>query len=124
MNLHKLFIVHALILATAGLVLIIAPAMIPATVGLQLKGDQYLLSYFLAAAEIALAYLSWSSRGLKDPRVLRQVVLTMLIFHLVTALLEFTAWLQGTTVIILINVFARLLVSTLFYYYGIVKQPD
>ena len=52
MMLRILFGVHAIVTAGAGVVLVIAPAAIPGTVGIRLTPDAYLLSYLLAAVSI------------------------------------------------------------------------
>ena len=47
--------------------LAVVPAAIPATVGIDLDPEAYLLSYFLAAAELAIALLSLGATRLTDP---------------------------------------------------------
>jgi hypothetical protein len=57
MNLRILFLAHAAVTFAAGIVLIAAPAAIPSSVGIDMAPDHYLLSHFLGAAELAVAFL-------------------------------------------------------------------
>jgi len=73
MNLKKLLLIHAIITLAAGIVLVIAPSLIPKTVNIEPLPNQYLLCYFLRASEIGIAYLSFFSRFIKDKYALRIV---------------------------------------------------
>jgi hypothetical protein len=55
--LKGLLIIHGLITFAASIVLVIAPTVIPKTVNIDISGNEYLLSYFLGAAELAIAFL-------------------------------------------------------------------
>lgn len=121
MNLKKLLIFHAVITLAAGLVLIFAPAGIPSTVGIKLQDDQFLLCYFLAAAELSLSYLSFYGSKMTDDVVLRVIAITMIIFHATTLLLELYALADGLSPKIIANIIARVAIVGLFYYYGVVK---
>jgi len=121
MNLPKLLIFHAVVTLAAGMVLIIAPSAIPQTVDLEIQPGQFLLCYFLAAAEFALAYLSFFSRNIKDPAVLRLVTITLIIFHGATLLLELLALNNGLSLKIMVNIAARIIIIAFFYFYGFVK---
>lgn len=122
MNLHKLLTFHAIITLAAGLVLVFGPSVIPATVNIKMEQSQFLLCYFLAAAEFALAYLSYYGRKITDPQMMRLIVITMIIFHAATLLLELFALSNGLSSKIIANVVARLIIIGLFYYYGIMKR--
>lgn len=121
MNLYRLLSFHAIITLAAGLVLIFAPASIPATVGIKLEEDQFLLCYFLAAAELAIAYLSFYSRKVVDPLFLHLITMTIIIFHAATLLLELYALHNGLSAKIIANMIARGVIIGLFYYYGITR---
>jgi hypothetical protein len=60
--LRLLFIVHGVVTLAAAMVLAALPAVIPATVDIPISPQGFLLSYFLAAAELAIAVLSRSER--------------------------------------------------------------
>ncbi|MES2515290.1 MAG: hypothetical protein V4580_14150 [Bacteroidota bacterium] len=122
MNLKTLLSVHALLTFAAGIVLIVAPSVVPDTVNIQINKDQYLLCYFLGAAEIAIAYLSFVSRNLTDKQALKMIVTTFIIFHGATALLEFYGLTQGISLKIIGNIILRSMIVVLFYYYGILKK--
>jgi hypothetical protein len=118
MNINKLLIFHAIITLAAGLVLIVYPPLIPATVNIELHQNQFLLCYFLAAAELALAYLSFYGSKRTDFATLRMVTFTMIIFHSATLLLELFALANGLSPKIIANIVARIVIIGLFYYYG------
>ncbi len=121
MNLRKLLIIHALITFAAGIVLIFSPQLIPGTVGIQIDPKANLLCYLLGTSEVSMAVLSYYSTTLKDTKALRLVCLTFLIFHTTTAAVEFYAFTQGLSINILGNVVLRIIVATLFTYYGFFK---
>jgi len=123
MNINKLLIIHAIITLAAGIVLIAAPTLIPATVNIKIAPNEYLLCYFLGAAEIAMAYLSFFSSKIKEPGTLRLISSTFIIFHLVTGMVELYAFLQGVSPKILLNIILRILIVVLFIYYGYYKTP-
>lgn len=64
--LYYILLIHAVITFAAAIVLVILPAFIPSTVNIKITSEQYLLSYFLATAEISIAYLSFVCRNIKD----------------------------------------------------------
>lgn len=117
-----IFISHACITLAAGIVLIAAPAYIPATVNIRLNPEAYLLSYFLGAAEIALAFLSFFASRLKGNEAIRLIASCFALFHLLTALAELYALTQGADSGLLANVLVRFMVSALFLYFGIYKR--
>ncbi|SHJ76596.1 hypothetical protein SAMN02745146_0114 [Hymenobacter daecheongensis DSM 21074] len=123
MNLSRLLLLHALVTLGAGVVLILSPARIPATVGIALPPDARLLAYLLGAAELALGALSYLARRIQDAGALRVVVRTFIGFHLATAAVEVLAFSQGLTARIWGNVALRLLISLLFYFYGLRRSP-
>src|SRR5215213_8548012 len=84
--LRTLLLVHALLTLAAGIVLAGLPAAIPRSVGIAVNKSQYLICYFLGAAELAVAYLSFASRNLKDRSALRVIITSFIIFHLATAI--------------------------------------
>jgi hypothetical protein len=121
MNLKRLFIIHAIITFAAGIVLIVSPAAIPHTVDIGIQPDQNLLCYLLGAAELALAYLSFQARSIEDPKIRRLISMTFIVFHGSTAAVELLAFSEGTDSKILVNVFLRVIIMFLFFFYGIRK---
>jgi hypothetical protein len=117
-----LLFVHGLITLAAAVVLIIAPAAIPGTIGIDISQDQYILCYFLAASELAIAFLSFFARSIDDKRSLRLIALSFIMFHLATAILEAYAASEGGNKKILINIIFRLLIAALFWYYGVYRN--
>lgn len=121
MNLRRLLLLHAIVTFVAGVVLIVAPAIIPATVGILLGPPAYLMSYLLGACEISLAALSFYGTKIRDGQALRFVCLTFIILHAVTAAVEILAYAQGLSAAIWWNVGLRIMIVGLFAHYGLKK---
>jgi hypothetical protein len=98
----------------AGLVLIVRPAAIPATIGIRLAADTYLLSYLLAAAEFGFATLSWLGARLTDAPAVRATMLACVVFHGTSALLEVVVWRSHAAPALLANIVARLIIVSAF----------
>lgn len=124
MNLKRLLLIHAIITFAAGILLVTSPATIPQTVNIQLSSNQYLLCYFLGAAEFAIAYLSFFSRSIKDNHALRIIVITFIVFHAATGILELVGLYRGIQPGIIANIILRVIIVVLFYYYGISKETN
>lgn len=120
-ELRILLVVHAVVTFAAAVVLIVSPTFIPAKVDIRIYPEQYLLSYILGAAELGIAYLSFQSRKIIDTQALRIIVMSFIVFHLATALLELYELSQGLSPNIIGNVVLRFAISILFYFYGIQK---
>lgn len=119
MTISLILVLHAIVTFAAGVVLIAAPNLIPGAVGIQLEPDQFLVPYLLGAAEIALAFLSFYARKLTDNAALRLVSVTFIVFHASTALVELYAYIQGASAAVWGNIIVRILVVSLFAYYGL-----
>lgn len=103
-----------MITALAGFVLVVWPAAIPATVGIHLPREAYLLSYLLAAAEFGFAALSWFGAHLTDPRSVRATMLACIVFHGTSAVLEAIAWRSHPVAALVANILARLIIVGVF----------
>jgi hypothetical protein len=119
MTLRLLFSVHAIVTFAAGVVLVVAPAAIPGTLSIRIEPGAYLLCYLLAAAEFAVAVLSWGARAINDARALRVVVIAFIVLHAASGILEIEAFAGGLSNAIWANVGLRALVTVLFAYYGL-----
>ena len=73
MNVAKLLFIHAIVTFAAGVVLFVAPDLIPRSVGIRITSSVYLVCYLLGTSELGLATLSYYSRTLKDAQSLRVV---------------------------------------------------
>ena len=60
-GLRALLVVHGFIATAAGIVLTVAPSLIPGVVGIRLEPSAYVLAYLLAGAEFGLAVLDGPS---------------------------------------------------------------
>jgi hypothetical protein len=79
--LRVVFVVHGVITLAGAVVLTVFPTAIPSLVGITVQRPQYLLVYLVAAAELAVAVLSFGAARLTDPAALRLVVLTFVVLH-------------------------------------------
>jgi hypothetical protein len=123
MNLSRLLLIHAVITFAAGVVLIAVPGVIPASVGIRLDPDAYLVCYLLGAAELSIAVLSLFGSSPRHIEALRVICLTIIVFHISSAIVEILAYVQGVSAAIWINVAIRVIAVILFVYYGIYKNP-
>ena len=119
-GLKILFVIHAAVTLAAAIALVVAPAWIPGMINIEISREQYLLSYFLGAAEFAIAFLSFQSRNITDKYALKNIVITFIIFHAVTGLLLPFGAFDGINMGIIIgNIILRVVISFLFYFLGI-----
>jgi len=65
----------------------VKPRAIPAAVGIDLRPDDHLLVYLVAAAELAVAVLSFGAARLTDRSALLLVVATLVVLHGASGLL-------------------------------------
>jgi hypothetical protein len=108
------FVVHGIITAAAGAVLILAPQAIPAAVGIALPQGAYLVAYLLGAVEISVAVLSIATAWITDSVSIRVIALVFVIMHIVTALVEILAIAQGASGLVWLNVAFRVVVAGVF----------
>jgi hypothetical protein len=123
MNLARLFVIHAVVTFAAAVVLIVAPGVIPATVGITLDPTANLLSYLLGTAELGIAAASFGGRSITDPKALRLLSMAFIVMHGATALVEIYAVTQGVDPKIWANVVLRVIMVALFAWYGRHKTP-
>jgi hypothetical protein len=108
------FVVHGVITAAAGAVLIVAPQAIPAAVGIALPPAANLVAYLLGAVEVAVAVLSVTAAWITDAVSVRVIALVFVIMHVVTALVEILAIAQGASGLVWLNVAFRVVVAGIF----------
>ena len=108
---------HGIVTLAAAVVLAVLPAAIPATVGIDLDPEAYLLSYFLAAAELAIAMLSLGATRLTDPAAVGLIVAVIVVFHLSTAVLEVVSLLFApVTGVLIANIAVRVVAAAIFVF--------
>ena len=115
-GLRRLLIAHGVITFVAGVVLIVAPNLIPGVAGITLEPHAYLLAYLLAGAELGFSALSLRGAQLTDAAALSVIVLACVVFHGSSALVEAYAITRGVRTVVWLNVAARVLVIGLFLY--------
>ena len=109
-----LFIVHGIVTAAAGIVLIVAPALIPSTVGISLPAAANLLPYLLGGVELGVAVLSIGAARLRDAAAIRLIAISLAVLHGATAVVELLAIAQGADPFLWGNVALRVVVAVLF----------
>jgi hypothetical protein len=87
-TLRAVFAVHGLITLAGGVVLIAFPTAIPSAVGITITRPDYLLVYLVAAAELAVAVLSFGAIRITDWEALRLIVTTLVVLHLASGILD------------------------------------
>jgi hypothetical protein len=115
-RLRALLVVHGVVTLAASIVLVVAPGLIPAAIGIHLDPSANVLAYLLASAELGLAVLSFGASRLTDRQALRLVVWSCIAFHAASCVLELYAYGQGASAGILGHVSARGLMVALFAY--------
>ena len=87
-TLRAVFVVHGLITLAGAVVLTVFPTAIPSAVGITLERTDYLLVYLVAAAELAVAVLSFGAARLTDLAALRLIVTTFVVLHGASGILD------------------------------------
>lgn len=109
------FVAHGVVTLAAAVVLAVFPAVIPAAVGVVVGPDEFLLSYFVAAAELAIALISIGAARLTDPAAIRLIAAGFALFHLATAALEVVHLARiGLDVVLIANVVVRVVAGAVF----------
>lgn len=109
------FLVHGVVTIAAAVVLAVAPAAIPATVGIMLDREAHLLAYLLAGAELGIGVLSLGAARLRDPGAIRLIAGSFAAFHGATAALEAVQLaVTGFDGVLLANLAVRVLAAVVF----------
>jgi hypothetical protein len=87
-TLRAVFVLHGLITLAGGVVLIVFPTLIPSAVGITIARGDYLLVYLVAAAELAVAVLSFGATRITDWAALRLIVTTLVVLHAASGVLD------------------------------------
>ena len=109
-----LFVAHGIVTAAAGVVLIVAPALIPSAVRIALPADANLLPYLLGAVELGVAVLSIGAIRLRDAAAIRLIAVGFAVLHAASAAVEVFALAQGADPLLWGNVALRVVVAVLF----------
>jgi len=87
-TLRAVFALHGLITLAGAVVLTVFPQAIPSMVGITLTRPDYLLVYLVAAAELAVAVLSFGAIRITDWAALGLVVTTLVVLHATSGVLD------------------------------------
>lgn len=86
--LRAVFFVHGVITLAGAFVLMVFPTAIPSMVGITITRPDYLLVYLVAAAELAVAVLSFGAIRITDWAALRLIVTTLVVLHATSGILD------------------------------------
>jgi hypothetical protein len=122
--LRVVFAVHGLITLAAAVVLTVFPRAIPSMVGITITRPDYLLVYLLAAAELAVAMLSFGAIRITDRAALGLIVTTLVVLHAVSGVLDIVYMaLTGPDSTLILNTVARFAVVTvLLVVWGLARR--
>ena len=113
--LRIVLLAHGLITLLGAIVLTAFPAAIPSAVGIDLQRPDYLLVYLVAAAELAVAVLSFGATRLTDPTALGLVVTTLVVLHGASGILDLVYMaVAGASGMLIANTVARFTVVAVF----------
>jgi hypothetical protein len=87
-TLRAVFAVHGAITLAGAFVLVVFPTAIPSAVGITITRPGYLLVYLVAAAELAVAVLSFGAIRITDWAALRLIVTTLVVLHSASGVLD------------------------------------
>ena len=87
-TLRVVFALHGLITLAGAVVLMVFPTAIPAMVGITITRPDYLLVYLVAAAELAVAVLSFGAIRITDWAALGLIVTTLVVLHATSGVLD------------------------------------
>jgi hypothetical protein len=119
-----LFIAHGFVTAAAGIVLIVAPALIPSAVSIALPAEANLLPYLLGGVELGVAVLSIGAARLRDAAAIRLIAVCFAVLHGVSAVVEVLALMQGADPVLWGNVVLRVVVAVLFVLVAVRPVPN
>jgi hypothetical protein len=123
-TLRAVFGIHGVITLAGAIVLAVFPAAIPSAVGITIARPDYLLVYLVAAAELAVAVLSFGAIRITDTAALRLIVTTFVVLHLVSGVLDLVY--MGQTEVngtLIVNTVLRFTVVVVFLAVWRVSHP-
>ena len=87
-TLRVVFALHGLITLAGAVVLTVFPTAIAAMVGITITRGDYLLVYLVAAAELAVAVLSFGAIRITDWAAVTLIVTTLVVLHATSGILD------------------------------------
>ena len=117
--LRLLFVLNAAAAFATGVALFVVPGFIPSTVGIELPASAHFVAYLLGAAEIGIAVLCAFGAAAPASAIARPVTVTLVVFHLASALADGLAAAEGVGAAVWWNVAARVLIVALLLAFGL-----
>lgn len=122
--LRVVLLVHGLITLAGFFVLTAIPTVIPSMVGITLQPSEYLLVYLVAAAELAVAVLSFGAMRITDWAAMQLILATFVALHLVSGVLDLVYLQQiGVNRTMIVNAVLRFTVVAIFLTAWRVSRP-
>ena len=122
--LKVVFAIHGLITLAGGFVLVVFPAAIPSMVGITITRPDYLLIYLVAAAELAVAVLSFGAIRITDRAALGLIVTTLVVLHAASGVLDivYMALTQANTTMVSNTVLRFAVVTVLLVVWRVARR--
>jgi len=108
------FVAHGVITLAAAVVLVVAPGLIPSTVGIELPPGGELLAYLLAGCEFGVAVISLLAATVSDGLAIHVIAAGFAALHLLTGILEVVALAGGAAPFLWGNVVVRVIATVVF----------
>jgi hypothetical protein len=108
------FVAHGLITLAAAVVLVVAPGLIPSTVGIVLPPGGELLAYLLAGCEFGVAVISLLAATISDGLAIHVIAVGFAALHVATGILEVVALAGGADPFLWGNVVVRVIATVVF----------
>lgn len=119
MSLFVTLLINALATFGAGTILLVAPDLIWRVFGIPITPAAYFIVYLLGASELSWSLLSGLAMRLNDPASLRVIALACIVLHAISGAAGIFAVVQGSSVLVLLDVTFRGLMTGLFFWYGL-----
>lgn len=121
--LRVVLVIQGVVTLIGAVVLAAAPRALPAAVGITVERSEYLLPYLLAAAESAVAVLSFGALRLSDAAAVRLIVTAFVVLHLVSGVLTLGYGVAvGVTGAVIPGIVARFVVAAALWL-GWLRSP-
>ncbi len=121
MNWRTLYFIQGFATFATFLLILLNPTAIPNSFGLSVTKENYAFPFLIGANEVALCYLSFAARAIRETKTIKKISTFFIVFHFTTGAMCLVALYYGASTKILSNVVLRTIMVVAFYYYGIYK---
>lgn len=121
MNWRILFLIQGFATLATFLLILFDPIAIPLSLGLTVSKENYAFPLLIGVNELALSYLSFAARSIKEISTLKKISTFFIVFHFATGSMCLVALSYGASSKLFANVGFRTVMVLLFAYFGIYK---